>query len=76
MRKRSFYYPIDEAIGIAIREMRNKCGLNMRELAIIVNVPHSYFCKIEKYERRLTFSLLKSLSFVSSIIGADVAPLK
>ncbi|NVK25941.1 MAG: helix-turn-helix transcriptional regulator [Gammaproteobacteria bacterium] len=69
MKQNSFRYPIDKAIGQAIKELRKQAGYRMRELAEIGNVPHSFFGKIENYERRLTFGELEE---VASWIGVEV----
>lgn len=63
-----FKYKIDRAIGQAIKEFRNKQGYKMRELAEIAQIPHSFFGKIEKYERRLTFGEIEE---VAGWIGVD-----
>lgn len=68
MRKSIFIYPIDRAIGEAIKELRSERGIRMRELAAIGKVPHSYFGKIENYERRLTFGEIEELA---EWIGVD-----
>lgn len=68
MRNTIVTYPIDLAIGKAIKEMRKKRGLRMRELSAIGHVPHSYFGKIENYERRLTFGEIEE---VAEWIGVD-----
>lgn len=68
MRKSIFKYPIDHAIGEAIKSIRNQQGLKMRELAAIGNVPHSYFGKIENYQRRLTFGEIEE---VASWLGVE-----
>lgn len=62
MRKTIFNYPVDRAIGQAIKEIRNKRGLKMRQLAVIGHVPHSYFGKIENYGRRLTFGEIEEIA--------------
>ena len=67
--RNTFRYPIDRAIGQAIKEIRNNQGFKMRELADIVNIPHSYFGKIENYERRLTFGEIEE---VAGWIGVEV----
>ena len=68
MHKSIFKYPIDHAIGEAIKSIRNQQGLKMRELAAIGKVPHSYFGKIENYQRRLTFGEIEE---VANLLGVD-----
>lgn len=72
MRKNIFCYPIDIAIGKAIRELRNSKGYTMRELASKGGVPHSYIGKIENYKRRLTFGEIEEVANWMEIKSEDI----
>lgn len=68
MGQTKFRYPIDQAIGKAIKELRRDAGYKMRELAEIANVQHTFFGKIENYQRRLTYG---ELTEVATWLGVD-----
>lgn len=72
MRNTIFTYPIDRAIGKAIKEMRKNRGLRMRELAAIGHVSHSYFGKIENYDRRLTFGEIEEVAEWIGVNSGDI----
>ena len=49
-------------VADGIRELRQKCGLTVEELAHRANVPHDYLNRLEEgEEHKITLSVLDSL---------------
>lgn len=55
-----------------LRDLREQAGLNQRQLAARLGVPHSWVAKVELGERRL--DLLEFLAILDSL-GKDPLPL-
>jgi transcriptional regulator with XRE-family HTH domain len=50
---KSIYLPTYRALLVWLREQRRAQGISMRDLAVKLDVPHSWVGKIETGERRL-----------------------
>lgn len=58
MINKTFCYSIDRCVGKALRTLRKEKGLTLRQLSFMSGKFHTYFAKIENYERRITYGEL------------------
>jgi len=54
-------------VGDGIRELRQRCGLSVEELAHRANVPHDYLFRLEEgHELKITRAILDNLRQASN----------
>lgn len=58
MLRQTYTYPIDRFVGMALRLLRKEKGLTLKDLESVSDRSHTYFAKIETYERRITYGEL------------------
>ena len=58
MTRRIYSYSIDRCVGKALRLLRKEKRLTLRDLESISDKCHTYFAKVETYERRITYGEL------------------
>jgi len=71
MRK-STHTPEYDALCSCLKRVREKAGLSQRQLAVKLNVPHSWVAKVEMGERRLD---LIEFAWFTRFCGEDPARL-
>jgi transcriptional regulator with XRE-family HTH domain len=75
MRK-TIYTGEYQALVLWLRAQRRACGMTMRDLAVMLDVPHSFIGKVETRERRIDLiefiAICRALS-VSPHDGLEVA---
>jgi len=57
-------------VGDGVRELRQRCGLSIEELARRANISHDYLLRLEEgHELKITRSVLDNLRQASNVSG-------
>ena len=53
---------IKEALGIRIRELRNKSGLSQEQFALLIDMDRTYLASVESGKRNISLENIKKIA--------------
>ena len=53
---------IKEALGIRIRELRNKSGLSQEQFALLIDMDRTYLASVESGKRNISLKNIKKIA--------------
>lgn len=56
------YHMIKEALGIRIRELRNKLGLSQEQFALLIDMDRTYLASVESGKRNISLVNIKKIA--------------
>lgn len=56
------WYMIKEALGMRIRELRNKTGLSQEQFALLIDMDRTYLASVESGKRNISLENIKKIA--------------